>query len=71
MTEDVTATAETIDEVTPSRKRELTATVITTVVCIVLGLGANAIIGKVGQRVHDTIVKPAPDKLELWEETAE
>lgn len=70
MTADVTATAETVDEVPVSRKREMTATVVTTVVCIALGLGANFIIGHVGQRVHDRIVKTNPDQIN-WEETAE
>jgi hypothetical protein len=70
MTADVTATAETVDEVSVSRKREVTAVVVTTVVSIALGLGANIIIGKVGQRVHDRIVKTNPDQI-TWEETAE
>lgn len=70
MTADVTATAETVEEVSVSRKREVTATVITTVVCIALGLGANVLIGKVGQRVHDRIVKTNPDQI-TWEENAE
>jgi hypothetical protein len=70
MTADVTATAETVEEVPVSRKREMTATVVTTVVAIALGLGANILIGKVSQHVHDRIVKTNPDQTN-WEETAE
>jgi hypothetical protein len=70
MTADVTATAETVDEVPVSHKREVTAVVVTTVVSIALGLAANIVIGKVGQRVHDRIVKTNPDQIN-WDETAE
>lgn len=39
----------------PSVKREVTATVVTTVVVVALTLGANALIGKFGQQVRNRI----------------
>jgi hypothetical protein len=38
-----------------STKREITATVASVAVTIVLGIGANILIGRIGKKVHDQI----------------
>jgi hypothetical protein len=39
----------------------MTATVASTVVAVILGIGANILIGKISTRVHDQITTPKTD----------
>jgi len=51
-------TPETAEDAPTSRKREVTATVTTAAVTVVLSIVANVLVGKVASRVHDTIAPP-------------
>jgi hypothetical protein len=50
---------ETPEDARPNRKREVTATVTTAAVTVVLSIAANILVGKVATRVHDTIAPPS------------
>jgi len=49
------------ENVAASRKREFTAVAAATTVTVVLGIAANVLIGKVGQKVSDRINPPKPE----------
>lgn len=56
----MTAVVETEKSET-STKREIVATVASVATTIVLGIGANILIGKVGKKVHDQIAPQEED----------
>lgn len=54
-------TEKTEEIVQPNSKRLMTATVASTAVAVILGIGANILIGKISTRVHDQITTPKTD----------
>ena len=50
----------TVEETQPSRKRVVAATVVSTTLTVALSVGANVLISKLAQQVHDRI-NPKPD----------
>lgn len=65
MPETVIDPAETVEPAGNSRKREVTAVLVSGLLAVALGLITSGLIGKLRETVHDSIAPPAKDAEEV------